>query len=194
MAREQSSLRAEAGACSISSRWCAIDRSENVRYSVGPSGKHLKPQPCLELTSRTPSWQRSCATATTDRTYDRKRSVRTLLQLLQAGGRRRASAAQPFAQDRGDDRLRLYSASSSRRYSIPAGVKAIVCCARAIDPEAAVLRLHLVNHLPQETLVLAKDFSGVTDGDCGSRRRHIRQRGQQPSRGANSTVIGRPIQ
>jgi hypothetical protein len=27
----------------------------------------------------------------------------------------------------GDDRLRLYSASSSRRYSIPAGVKAIVC-------------------------------------------------------------------
>jgi hypothetical protein len=34
----------------------------------------------------------------------------------------------------------------------------------------------------------------VTDGDCGSRRRHIRQRGQQPSRGANSTVIGRPIQ
>src|ERR1700719_3367650 len=101
---------------------------------------------------------------------------------------------QPFAQDRGDDRLRLYSASSSRRYSIPAGVKAIVCCARAIDPEAAVLRLHLVNHLPQATLVLAKDFSGVTDGDCGSRRRHIRQRGQQPSRGANSTVIGRPIQ
>ena len=99
---------------------------------------------------------------------------------------------QPFAQDRGDDRLRLYSASSSRRYSIPAGVKAIVCCARAIDPEAAVLRLHLVNHLPQETLVLAKDFSGATDGDCGSRRRHIRRRGRSGSRGANSRVAVRP--
>ena len=26
-----------------------IDRSENVRYSVGPSGKQSKPQPCLDL-------------------------------------------------------------------------------------------------------------------------------------------------
>jgi hypothetical protein len=34
---------------------------------------------------------------------------------------------QPSAQDRGDDRLRLYSGSSSRRYSIPSGVKAMVC-------------------------------------------------------------------
>src|SRR6266852_2849743 len=33
-----------------------------------------KPPYCLELMSRTPSWQRSCATASTDRTYDRKRS------------------------------------------------------------------------------------------------------------------------
>src|SRR5262245_5638770 len=33
-----------------------------------------KPPYCLELMSRNPSWQRSCATASTDRTYDRKRS------------------------------------------------------------------------------------------------------------------------
>src|SRR5262249_45577881 len=33
-----------------------------------------KPPYCLELMSRNPSWQRSCATASIDRTYDRKRS------------------------------------------------------------------------------------------------------------------------
>src|SRR5215470_7021105 len=46
-----------------------------------------KPPYCLELMSRNPSWQRSCATASTDRTYDRKRSGRALPNLLQAGGR-----------------------------------------------------------------------------------------------------------
>src|SRR5215475_2098288 len=33
-----------------------------------------KPPYCLELMSRNPSWQRSCATASTGRTYDRNRS------------------------------------------------------------------------------------------------------------------------
>src|SRR5262249_51831485 len=33
---------------------------------------------CLELASRAPSWQRSCATASTDRTYDRNRFDPTL--------------------------------------------------------------------------------------------------------------------
>src|SRR5262249_38321206 len=75
------------------------DRSRDVRHSVGPSGKHLKPPHCLELTSRTPSRQRSCVTATTDRTYDRKRSVRTLLpRVLQAGGRPHMIASDPSAR------------------------------------------------------------------------------------------------
>jgi hypothetical protein len=58
--------------CSRRSRWCAqsIPRRETL------SGTHWCPTStqCLELASRKPSWQRSCATATTDRTYNRKRS------------------------------------------------------------------------------------------------------------------------
>ena len=49
-----------------------IDRSQDARHSERPSGG-LKPPSCLELALRSPSWQRSCATATTDRTYDRNR-------------------------------------------------------------------------------------------------------------------------
>jgi hypothetical protein len=50
-----------------------IDRSQDARHSAGPSGARHRLS-CLELASRKPSWQRSCATATTDRTYDRNRS------------------------------------------------------------------------------------------------------------------------
>ena len=51
-----------------------IDRSQDARHSESPSGLLAKRSPsCLELASRNPSWQRSCATATTDRTYDRNR-------------------------------------------------------------------------------------------------------------------------
>ena len=51
-----------------------IDRSQDARHSESPSGLFAKRSPsCLELASRNPSWQRSCATATTDRTYDRNR-------------------------------------------------------------------------------------------------------------------------
>src|ERR1700737_3914365 len=48
----------------------SIPRRETSR------GTHWQKTPCgcLELASRNPSWQRSSATATTDRTYDRKRS------------------------------------------------------------------------------------------------------------------------
>src|SRR5262245_45194834 len=34
-----------------------------------------------------------------------------------------------------------------------------------IDPKAAVLRLHVRNQLPQQLLVLAKDFCGAADRD-----------------------------
>src|SRR5215207_10025655 len=50
-----------------------IDRSQDARHSAGPNGGST-PRTCLELASRNPSWQRSCVTASTDRTYDRKRS------------------------------------------------------------------------------------------------------------------------
>jgi hypothetical protein len=50
-----------------------IDRSQDARYSESPSGLPQRSPSCLELALRTPSWQRSCATATTDRTYDRNR-------------------------------------------------------------------------------------------------------------------------
>src|SRR6267378_5262821 len=48
----------------------SIPRRETIR------GTHWQKTPfgCLDLASRNPSWQRSCATATTDLTYDRKRS------------------------------------------------------------------------------------------------------------------------
>src|SRR6266487_250065 len=48
----------------------SIPRRETIR------GTHWQKTPfgCLDLASRNPSRQRSCATATTDRTYDRKRS------------------------------------------------------------------------------------------------------------------------
>src|SRR4029079_5330019 len=63
-----------------------IDRSQDARHSAGPNGLQ-KPLACLDLASRNPSWQRSCAAATTDRTYDRKRSDAPPAETLQAGGR-----------------------------------------------------------------------------------------------------------
>jgi hypothetical protein len=51
----------------------SIPRRETIRGTQW----HPTSLKCLELASRNPSWQRSCATATTDRTYDRKRSGRT---------------------------------------------------------------------------------------------------------------------
>src|SRR6202011_6295471 len=62
----------------------AIPAASHSVASNGPDT--LRPLYCLELASRSPSWQRSCATASTDRTYDRKRSGRALLNLLQARG------------------------------------------------------------------------------------------------------------
>src|SRR5690348_11531755 len=47
----------------------------------------MKPLPCVELASRTPSWQRSSVGASTDRTYGRKRSDQTYPNTLPAGGR-----------------------------------------------------------------------------------------------------------
>jgi NAD(P)-dependent dehydrogenase (short-subunit alcohol dehydrogenase family) len=102
----------------------------------------------------------------------------------------------PSAQDRGDDRLRLCSASSSRRYSIPAGVKAMVCwsSARWIQRQLSSGSISSArSHRRQELLVLAKHFGGAADGESESRRRHVRRRGRQASRGANSTAAVRPI-
>src|SRR5437773_10779089 len=62
----------------------------------------------------------------------------------------------------------------------------------AVNPEAAILRLHVDRHVPQQLFVLAEDFGGTADGDCGSRLRHVRRRGRQGSPGANSTVAARP--
>src|SRR5712691_1505366 len=69
----RSSPRAEAEACSRRSRWCdrSIARRETLR---GTHRRCPTSRLCLDLASRNPSWQRSCATASTDRTYDRKRS------------------------------------------------------------------------------------------------------------------------
>ena len=61
-----------------------------------------------------------------------------------------------------------------------------------MDPEAAILWIHLVSQVPQELLVLAEHFGGAADGECESRRRHVRRRGRQASRGANSTAAVRP--
>ena len=41
-----------------------------------------------------------------------------------------------------------------------------------VDPEAAVLGLHVGGYVPQHLFVLAEDFGGTADGDCGSRRCH----------------------
>ena len=65
-------LPASPEACSRRSRWC--DRSIPRRETLRGTQWHQKSPHCLDLVSRKPSWQRSCATATTDRTYDRKRS------------------------------------------------------------------------------------------------------------------------
>jgi hypothetical protein len=50
-----------------------IDRSQDASHSETVSGLLAGSYLCLELALRNPSWQRSCATATTDRTYDRNR-------------------------------------------------------------------------------------------------------------------------
>src|SRR6266851_5087855 len=70
----------------------SIPRRETIR------GTHWQKTPfgCLDLASRNPSWQRSCATATTDRTYDRKRSD-SHEQLLQPGGRPHMGPGSRFA-------------------------------------------------------------------------------------------------
>jgi len=41
-----------------------------------------------------------------------------------------------------------------------------------VDPEAAVLRLHVRGDLPQQRLVLAEDFGGTADGDGVGWGRH----------------------
>jgi transposase len=58
---------AEAEACSRRSRWCdrSISRRETLR---GTHRRCTTSRLCLDLASRNPSWQRSCATASTDRT------------------------------------------------------------------------------------------------------------------------------
>src|SRR5262245_19494743 len=68
---------AEAEACSRRTDG-VIDRSPGARHSAGPNGAIASPT-CLELASRTPSWPRSWATASTGRTYDRNRFDPTLL-------------------------------------------------------------------------------------------------------------------
>src|SRR5260370_27302255 len=50
------------------------DRSIPRRDTIRATHWQKTPFGCLDLASRNPSWQRSCATATTDRTYHRKRS------------------------------------------------------------------------------------------------------------------------
>src|SRR5215510_9551130 len=64
-----------------------IDRSQDARHSVGPIGARHRQY--VWTSRRGPHLgQRSSATATTGRTYDRKRSDRTRLQkLLQPRGR-----------------------------------------------------------------------------------------------------------
>src|SRR5262245_59265647 len=73
----RSSPRAEAEACSRRTDG-VVDRSQDARYSAGSNDAPASPT-CLELASRAPSWQRSRATASTDRTYDRNRIDPTLL-------------------------------------------------------------------------------------------------------------------
>ena len=57
-------------------------------------------------------------------------------------------------------------ASSSRRYSIPAGVKAMVCWSSVPwiqrQPSSGSIS---VSQVPQELLVLAEDFGGAADGE-----------------------------
>jgi hypothetical protein len=50
-------------------------RCETFRATQWPPGSPL----CLELASRNPSWQRPYAVASTDRTYERKRSDRNII-------------------------------------------------------------------------------------------------------------------
>src|SRR5882762_4163189 len=85
----------------------SIPRRETIR------GTHWQKTPfgCLDLASRNPSWQRSCATATTDRTYDRKRSdshEQTLATRgpstygsLRSQGRRRFSSSSAYGHTLG---------------------------------------------------------------------------------------------
>src|SRR6202047_5381311 len=104
-----------------------IDRSQTRDTPWNPSDFPI-PRLCLELASRNPSWQRSCATATTDRTYDRKRSGRALLNLLQAGGRPHMDAplsrgmTSPQAKAGNDDRRGMHY-NTSREVSMAKGRK-----------------------------------------------------------------------
>jgi hypothetical protein len=69
--REPTRPRANAEACSSNADG-AIDRSQHARHPGQSSGGFM-PRYCLELALRNPSWQRSCATASKGRTYDRNR-------------------------------------------------------------------------------------------------------------------------
>ncbi len=67
----------------------------------------------------------------------------------------------------------------------------------AIDPEAAILRIHIVSQVPQELLVLAEDFSGAADGERGkpappyqaARARGIAWGQFHGNRAANSVIL-----
>src|SRR5262249_15541882 len=85
-----------------------IDRSPGARHSAGPNGAIASPT-CLELASRTPSWPRSWATASTGRTYDRNRFDPTLLFPCRPGAvhiwvpaRLACAASLAVREDRGD--------------------------------------------------------------------------------------------
>src|SRR5437764_7126074 len=93
-----------------------IDRSQDARHSAGPNGGST-PRTCLELASRNPSWQRSCVTASTDRTYDRKRSDPHAASPLASRGPS-TYGSRPFARTtagNAPDESRLWS----RRLSFP---------------------------------------------------------------------------
>jgi hypothetical protein len=58
----------------------------------------------------------------------------------------------------------LYSGSISYRYSIPSwGEGEGLLIVGAVDPQAAVLRLHVGCYVPQQLLVLAEDLGGALD-------------------------------
>ena len=66
-----------------------------------------------------------------------------------------------------------------------------------VDPEAAVLRRHVVNHVPQQFFILAEDLGSAADRDRVTRccqRQAARSRGNarrqfQGSRAARSVIL-----
>jgi hypothetical protein len=61
-----------------------------------------------------------------------------------------------------------------------------------VDPQAAVLRLHIRGHVPQQGLVLAEDFGGAAEVIAWAGAATVRRRGPQGPRGANSRAAARP--